>query len=125
LDNHRPRILVVEDSLLIAMEVEDLAAQCRCAVVGPAGSVVAALAAVREEPLDAAILDINLGDELVWPVADALAARDVPFVLATGYSAMDVPDRFRRWPRLTKPLSLEPLCDALAQIGAVRDRSLL
>lgn len=115
----RPRVLVVEDSLLIAMDVKDLAAQCNYAVVGPVSTVEAALTAVHEEPLDAAILDINLGDELVWPVADALAARDVPFVLATGYGAMDVPNRFGRWPRLTKPLSLQRLRDALVRIGTV------
>lgn len=115
---HRSRVLVVEDSLLIAMEVEDLTVQCGYDVAGPVGSVSAALESVRDEPLDAAILDINLGDDLVWPVADALVWRDVPFVLATGYGAIDVPERFARYPRLTKPLSLESLCDALAQIGA-------
>src|SRR4051794_18564375 len=83
------RLLVVEDEYLIAAslarELEGRGAE----VVGPAGSVRDALALVEAEGdrLDGAVLDINLRDERVYPVADALVARGVPFIFLTGYDA--------------------------------------
>jgi CheY-like chemotaxis protein len=116
----RPRILVVEDNALIAMDVEFLVEECGCAVVGPAGTVGEALEAIRHAPPDGAVLDINLGDERVWPVADCLAARAVPFVFASGYGRSEVLERFSGRRLLTKPLTLEILREALDQIGVIR-----
>jgi CheY-like chemotaxis protein len=112
-------VLVVEDNLLIAMETEFLVAQCGCAVVGPAASVSDALGFAVYTGLDAAVLDINLGREQVWPVADLLEERDVPFVFATAYGAADVPERFADRTLLDKPLALDPLREALIEIGIV------
>jgi DNA-binding response OmpR family regulator len=99
------RILIVEDEWLIA---EDHAAQLReagYAVVGPAGSVNAAIALVDAELVDAAILDIGLGKETSFPVAERLLADGVPFAFTTGYSAGQVPQHLKHTPLLNKPLT--------------------
>lgn len=117
--DEQPRILVVEDNVFIAMEVEMIISQSGCRPVGPVSNVEEGLAAARETALDGAVLDINLGDERVWPVADLLHDRGVPFVLATGYSADEVPERFSDRPVLHKPLRDGQLATALAELGLV------
>jgi hypothetical protein len=62
------------------------------------------VAAARDDGVDAAILDVNLGGELIYPVADALAARGVPFVFVTGYGAESIDGRFAHVPILQKPI---------------------
>ena len=79
------RILVVEDEALIAVMVEDMLSEMGCSVVGPAATIESALALARSEQLDGAILDVNVRGERIDPVADALAARGVPVLFATGY----------------------------------------
>lgn len=79
------RILVVEDEALIAVMVEDMLAEMGSHVVGPAGTIEAALDLVRQEVLDAAVLDVNVRGERIDPVAEALLARGVPVLFATGY----------------------------------------
>ena len=108
-----PRILIVEDEFLIAAELGRLAAGCGCTVVGPVGTVDEALALIGDGLLDGAILDIALGREFVWPVAEALADRAVPFVFATGYSQPPLPERFQGVRILAKPLRSEAVADAL------------
>lgn len=103
--------------MLIAMEVEFMAEQCGCAVAGPAGDVAEALEVAEGAALAGAILDINLGRERVWPVAEFLAERSIPFVLATGYGDDDVPARFRERPILSKPISGGALAKALRAAG--------
>jgi CheY-like chemotaxis protein len=119
LGEKRPLILVVEDNVLIAMEVEFMAEQCGCAVAGPAGDVAEALALAEGAGLAGAVLDINLGHERVWPVAEYLEARSVPFVLATGYGDDDVPARFKERPILSKPISRGTLSNALRDLGVL------
>ena len=115
---HGRRLLVVEDEYMIAMDMaqalEDLGAE----VVGPAASVEDALLLVREEGgrLDAALLDINLQDRRVFPVADALAERGVPFVFATGYDAAVIPTPHAATPRCEKPVNKAGLAGILARI---------
>ena len=115
----QPQVLVVEDNLLIAMEVAALVEDCRCIVIGPFNDVGSAMPAAREITLAAAILDINLGDERVWPIADELAERDIPFALATGYAKADIPARFLDKPILTKPVSAERVRRCLQHLGLV------
>jgi DNA-binding response OmpR family regulator len=103
------RILVVEDQAILAAEVEMLLEQLGCEVVGPAATLSQALELARGEPLDGAILDINLHGEAVYPVADLLRSRQIPFLLATGYSAENLPDRFVDCPILEKPFVFEEL----------------
>lgn len=115
----RPRVLVVEDDLLVAMLVTDLVAQCDCLVVGPVGSVGDALAAVREDALDGAVLDINLHGERVWPVAELLEECGIPFIFATGYNEGDIPERFRTRPRIAKPVTNVSVEHALRAAGTL------
>ncbi|WP_261404766.1 response regulator [Chenggangzhangella methanolivorans] len=91
------RILLVEDEAMIAMLVEDMLLDGGAEVVGPAGGVKAALAVIAEtDAIDGALLDVNLGGEQSFEVADALAARNIPFVFVTGYGggrARPLPER--------------------------------
>jgi CheY-like chemotaxis protein len=95
------RILIVEDEFLLAMELEMLLQQGGCVVLGPVSSVGQALAMLDGEPPDVALLDVNLKGERATPIAAALQARGVPFVLITGYSRpqLSEPD-LREAPRI-------------------------
>ena len=84
------RILVVEDELLTAMELDATLRSSGFQVLGPAPNVSAALALLRTERPDVAILDVNLAGEWVTPVAEVLRAMSVPFILASGYGAADL-----------------------------------
>ena len=98
------RILLVEGEILAAMFMEDMLLELGWEVVGPASNVADALdLAARERP-DAAVLDVNLGDEPVYPVADALRQAGVPFVFVTGYSQAGLADAYRSHPFLMKPI---------------------
>ena len=99
----KPRVLVVEDEMLLAMLVQDTLTELGYEVVGPVSHVAAALQLVGDLPLDGAVLDINLGDERVYPVAEELSARGIPFLFATGYDVSGIEEAFRARPRLQKP----------------------
>lgn len=120
LENRKPRILVIEDDLFIAMDLEYMVGECGCVPVGPVSNVEAGLLAVRQNNLDGAVLDVNLGDERVWPVADLLHEHGVPFILATGYSRVEVPERFKECQVLHKPLTEAALFAALDALGLAR-----
>jgi CheY-like chemotaxis protein len=83
-------------------------------VAGTATSVEAALTTLGRSPVDAALLDINLQGELVFPVANALAERGVPFVFVTAYGASDIPEKHRDRPMVRKPYFAAALQAALA-----------
>ena len=111
------RLLVVEDDYLIAADLAYWLESKGVEVVGPAGSVDDALALLREEPLpDAAVLDINLGEERVFPVADALRAANVPFVFLSGYDADVIPDVYRSAACCAKPVNRPRLLRALSEV---------
>ncbi len=109
------RMLVVEDEAMIAMLVEDLLTDLGCIVVDVAGTLEQgmALADPAASQLDGAILDINLGGEKVFPIADLLAARGVRFLFATGYGAQGVEPRYGDRPVLAKPFRRDALERAL------------
>lgn len=79
------RILFLEDEPIVAMSVEDMLSELGATVIGPAGSIAAALKLIEKESIDAALLDVNIRGERSDPVAEALKARDIPIVFATGY----------------------------------------
>lgn len=106
------RVLVVEDDYLVAMDLVRALERAGAQVIGPAPAVDAALSALDASP-DGAILDINLGGEMAFPVADALLERGVPFVFATGYDAQVIPPRFVHVKRCEKPMASEQICAAL------------
>ena len=114
------RVLVVEDELMIAMLFESiLDASSECTVVGPFARVKVALAAARNEPLDAALLDIHLAGEPVFPVADLLAERGVPFAFVTGYNKDVLPPPYRDRPLLQKPFRPQTVLATLAILIAL------
>ena len=101
------RILIVEDETLIAMEIESVLTTLGCEIVGPVAKLETALRMAREEALDAAILDVNIRGGRVFPVAEILLERGVPFLLASGYGDWALPETLRGQPRLTKPFTSE------------------
>ena len=99
------RVLLVDDEYLLATVIADEFSQLGVAAVGPAGSVKQALELVEYGGrLDAAVLDINLRGDVVYPVADALRARGVPFVFVTGYEQHAIPEGYRNVVSFRKPI---------------------
>ena len=103
------RILVVEDEAAISMLLEDMLMDFGCEVVGPAARLGAALEMVERETFDMAILDVNLAGDPIYPVAEALARREVPFVFSTGYGGGGIKDPFRDRPVVQKPFGQQEL----------------
>jgi two-component SAPR family response regulator len=103
------RLLLVEDEALTGMMMSDMLTELGFHVVGPFGRVADAIAAVGSEDIHGAVLDVNLDGEMVYPVADAVAARGVPFVFVTGYGAEGIDARFARIPVLQKPVERQML----------------
>ncbi|MBB4639891.1 response regulator [Rhizorhapis suberifaciens] len=114
------RLFVVEDEALVAMLLEQMLEDLGCEVVSLAGTVGQALDQVEKVAprVDAAILDVNLGGERVYPVADALAAHDIPFLFATGYGPSGLDDRYPDSTVLSKPYVEATLVNALLQVRA-------
>lgn len=104
-----PRVLVVEDEVLVAMMIQDFLTEKGHAVIGPISRASEALLVAKEGDFDAAILDIHLGDGMAYPVAEILAERGVPFVFVTGYQADTIDDRFSEVPVLQKPIERQML----------------
>jgi DNA-binding response OmpR family regulator len=109
------RALIVEDESLLALSLEDDLASAGCSILGPFASLSSATDALRTRQFDLAILDVNLNGEMVYPLADELTARSIPFVLLTGYLSTDLPERFRKLPQVTKPYDPANLVAAISQ----------
>ena len=103
------RVLLVEDEALVAMMIQDWLTEAGHSVIGPISRASEALQAAAEADYDAAILDINLGDGMAYPVADIAAKRGVPFVFVTGYEADTIDERFSHVPILQKPIERQML----------------
>ena len=110
------RVMVVEDELAIAMMLEMALDEQQRIVAGPYGSLDEAVSAARSEPVDAALLDINLAGEMVFPAAEALAERGVPFLLLSGYGDTRLPPDKQDWPICAKPFNLDDLISRLARL---------
>lgn len=111
-----PRVLVVEDESLIAMLVEDGLETLGYEVVGPVGTVDAALRIVEQTPFDLALLDINLGGKQSFPIAEALESRGIPYVFLTGYDRSSLPLAFQHRFGLQKPFRMSALNSALKRL---------
>jgi CheY-like chemotaxis protein len=113
------RLLVVEDDSLIALELcADLSA-LGGEIVGPAATVAEAMKLIADwTQLDAAVLDVNLAGHSVYPVAELLEARGVPFVFCSGYQQLDDHARYVDWPLVRKPVSVRLLDRELRQFGS-------
>ncbi len=115
----KPRVLLVEDEALVAMMIQETLTEFGFQVIGPISTASEALSSARESHVDAAVLDINLGDGLVYTVAEILSKRGVPFVFVTGYDADSVDTRFSGVPILQKPIERDMLQKIFA-LGAER-----
>lgn len=114
-------VLLVEDEYLVALDLQIEIERSGATVIGPVGRVSEALdLAGRTTPLDAAVLDVNLHGEAVFPVADVLAERGIPYVFATGQDRESIPERHRVALRLSKPIVLDDLMRHLAQLTRPR-----
>jgi len=111
------RILVVEDETLVAMLLEDMIGDLGGTIIGSASRLSRALEIVAERAneIDLAVLDVNLGGEEAFPVADALAERGVPFAFSTGYGNAGLPPAWRGRPTLQKPFTPEQVRAVLMQ----------
>ena len=103
------RVMVVEDEALVAMVVSDAITDLGYQVVGPFSRPPDAIAAIKDGDIAAAILDINLAGTLVYPVAEELMRRGIPFVFVTGYGIESIDQRFSDIPVLQKPIERETL----------------
>lgn len=112
------RVLVVEDEAMIAMLVEDMLLDLGVGAVEIAGTVQAALALVAGQRFDFAILDVNLGDALSYPVASALRERGTPLAFATGYGSGGLSSGFAGSPTLPKPFTQPELAQVMADVMA-------
>ena len=113
----RLAVLIVEDEPLIAMMIEDFVDMLGHQVAGTADSVSTALALVEAGGFDAAIVDVHLRDGACWPVADALADRALPFLIATGGHVEPPPARHADAPQLAKPFTLDRIKAALETVA--------
>ncbi len=114
----QPRVLVVEDDYFIASDVRESLQDMGCDVVGPYPTIEEAAAAVEREALDAAVLDVNLSGDAVYPLARQLIGRRVPLLFVTGYSPDIISRKFDAVPRLTKPIMPRQLQKAVARLIA-------
>ena len=112
------RILVVEDEYLIRMLLEDMLQEIGYEIAAAVGSSAEASAFARDGAFDLAILDVNLDGEEIYPVADILAARDLPFVFVTGYGERSLSEPYRDRPALQKPFQSDHLQKTLAALLA-------
>jgi|ERR1043165_5698997 DNA-binding response OmpR family regulator len=106
-------ILLVEDEFLLALQLEELVQSRGGIVRGPYRRLDDAMQAAEREDFDFAILDINLSGTMVYPLADHLLARGIPFLFLTGYSLSNLPERFRPMTRLSKPCDPDLLISTL------------
>lgn len=112
------QILVVEDEYLIRMLLEDMLNDLGHTVAAAAGTLAEARELAATGEFHAAILDVNLDGEEIFPVADILAERGLPFVFVTGYGENSLPEPYRSRPTLQKPFQAEMLEATLAGLLA-------
>jgi DNA-binding response OmpR family regulator len=107
------RILVIEDSPVVGPFTADILSELGFEVVGPAPNMAHARELVESADYDAALLDIHIRGERVFPLCEMLEAKGVPFVFTSGYADWQMPDKWRDRPRLQKPYSIDEISNAL------------
>ena len=111
------KILVIEDSPVVGPFTADALTELGCIVIGPAPNLAAARELIEEaEDFDAALMDIHIRGDVVFPLCDILAAKGVPFVLTSGYAGWQIPDKWQDRPRLTKPYTIDQVEKVLLEV---------
>jgi CheY-like chemotaxis protein len=111
------KILIVEDEALIAMMVEDILEELGHEVVGTANGVKRGVDLASALDIDLAVLDINLGRETSFPIADVLNQRRIPFFFATGYGLAGLEEPYLGTLTIKKPFGRDDLANAIAQLA--------
>ena len=106
--------------MVIAVFIEEALQELGCIVVGPVGKLDTALRLASDEALDGAVLDVNIRGGLVYPVAEQLLARGIPFMLASGYGDWALPKALQGQPRLTKPFTERDLKEQVRRLCSLR-----
>ena len=117
------RVLIVEDEMMVAMLVEDMLIDLGFDVVGPAYRLSDGLLLAEREPIDMALLDVNLNGARSFPVAAVLTERGIPFVFATGYGLMGVQAEYPGVPVVSKPFTSAKLHEAFEKVRSGKVRS--
>ena len=112
------RVLVVEDEMMVSMLIEDMLSDMGCTVIGPASRLDEATELAQKGGIDCAVLDVNLGGQPIFPVADLLRERGCPFAFATGYGDAGLRDADRGTPVLQKPFREGDLARELGDLRA-------
>ena len=108
------RVLIIEDDSLVAMSVGDMLSDLGCSIVATAGSLAQAFEKVGDGGFDLALLDVNLRGKEVFPVAEILSERGIPFAFASGYGRAGLPEEFQTRPVVSKPFQMEELSAVLS-----------
>jgi CheY-like chemotaxis protein len=108
-------VLIVEDNFLVGAGMQSMLEEVGYEVLGPAATVATALAVIKLAKLDAVVLDLNLSGEKSYAVVDELTARNIPFVITSGYATADLPEKYRHHPMLAKPFAPRELSRRLAE----------
>lgn len=117
------RVLVVEDEALLAMYIQDALEPLGCEIVGPVAVAEDALSLLEEQPIDVALMDINLGEgRNSYPVAKALAERGIPFAFLTGYGEQGVSADYSGTTVLSKPFDEKGLEHVLSDLATAAAR---
>jgi CheY-like chemotaxis protein len=109
-------VLVVEDETIISLEIEQMLLDLDCGPIWHAANVMQALAILAQHRPDVAVLDVNLGREKVFPVADMLIERAIPFIFSTGYGRNGLPREWASRPVIQKPYLTRELAMALTPL---------
>lgn len=115
-EGDRANVLVVEDEWWIAQMITGILENAGYCAVGPADSVKTGLALIKTHRIDLALLDVNLGAEMSYPIADALIARGIPTLLMTGYHYKDLPRQYHGVPLLGKPTTPQRIVATVADL---------
>ncbi len=117
------RVLVVEDEMMVAMLMEDMLVELGCIVVGPASQLDEAITLANTVAIDCAVLDVNLGGEPIFPLADLLREKGAPLAFATGYGDAGLRDVDRGSPVLQKPFREGDLARVLGVLNTQRQNA--
>jgi len=98
-------VLVIEDEYTVGIQTASIVEEAGYSVAGPEASVDAAQKVLGRQKIDLALLDVNLGGEMVFPIAEMLDAMRIPYIFVTSYSASAIPARYRHYPIVQKPYS--------------------
>ena len=110
------RVLVVEDEYMVAALLEEILAEAGFVVIGPMPRLAQAVLAANETAIDVALLDVNLAGQHVFPAAEALERRGIPFIFMTGYGLRILPAQFNSRPSIGKPFRSAGLLQVLSTV---------